>query len=141
MPKADFGKRALSWLIDWLAPGIVASTVGAIIGGSVGNFVAFLLVGGFVAWNSGYQAGTTGYSLGRKIAKTKLISEQTQQPLGAGQGVLRAMIQWALVSFTCIGGLLTWLWPLWDTNKQTLADKMVKSIVVDESGQPPVQQY
>ena len=57
----------------------------------------------------------------------KLINEQTGQPIGAMQSFLRELL----------GGLinqvvyLSYLWMLWDDNKQTLADKIVHSTVID----------
>jgi len=141
---ASFGNRALGWLIDYLAPGIVYSILVSIIGnlGSsviVGllTFVVWLALVAFLLWNSGYQAGTTGYSLGRKIAKTKLVSEATGQPLGAGAGIGRVFAH-LIDSVICYVG---WLFPLWDSKRQTIADKIVKSVVVVDpnAGQAPQQ--
>jgi uncharacterized RDD family membrane protein YckC len=141
---ATFGNRALGWLIDYLAPGIVYSILASIIGnlGSNGissllTFVLWVAEVAFVVWNSGYQAGTTGYSLGRKIAKTKLVSEATGQPLGAGTGILR-LVAHIVDSVICYVG---WLFPLWDSKRQTIADKIVKSVVVSDpnAGQAPMQ--
>jgi len=91
----------------------------------------------FLVWNSGYQGGVTGYSLGRKIAKTKLVSEATGQPLGAGAGIGRVFAH-LIDSVICYVG---WLFPLWDSKRQTIADKIVKSVVVVDpnAGQAPQQ--
>ena len=141
---ASFGNRALGWLIDYLAPTIVywilLSIVGA-LGSSVIvtllSFVVWLALVAFVVWNSGYQAGITGYSLGRKIAKTKLVSEATGQVLGAGAGIGRVFAH--LIDGVICG--VGWLFPLWDTKRQTIADKIVKSVVVVDpnAGQAPQQ--
>jgi uncharacterized RDD family membrane protein YckC len=141
---ATFGNRALGWLIDYLAPGIVYSILASIIGnlgsGGISGLLTFVLwaaEAAFIVWNSGYQAGTTGYSLGRKIAKTKLVSEATGQPLGAGTGILRLFAH-IVDSVICYVG---WLFPLWDSKRQTIADKIVKSVVVSDpnAGQAPMQ--
>ena len=29
-----------------------------------------------------------------------------------------------------------WFWPIWDTKRQTFADKIVSTVVVIDSGQP-----
>ena len=143
-PLASWGQRALGWLVDWFAPSLVAWILSGVfswfIDSSAVGWLFSLVCMGFVVWNSGYQAGTTGYSLGRKIAKIKLISEETNQPLGAGQAILRVVLQWGMGLFTCgLLGLISWLFPLWDQKRQTLADKMVKSVVVEDSGMPPSQ--
>jgi uncharacterized RDD family membrane protein YckC len=141
---ASFGTRALGWLIDYLAPGIVYAILISIInnlGSSVIvgllTFVVWVAEIAFILWNSGYQAGITGYSLGRKIAKTKLVSEATGQPLGAGAGIGRVFAH-LIDSVICYVG---WLFPLWDSKRQTIADKIVKSVVVSDpnAGQAPQQ--
>jgi uncharacterized RDD family membrane protein YckC len=107
------------------------------VGGILGSFVSSgassaiswvlnLVLLAFVLWNSGYTAGTTGYSLGRKIAKNKLVSEATGQPLGSTTGILRVVAHF-VDSIICYVG---WLFPLWDAKRQTLADKIIKSVVV-----------
>jgi len=141
---ASFGNRALGWLIDYLAPAVVywilLSIVGA-LGSSVItgllSFVVWLAFVAFLVWNSGYQAGVTGYSLGRKIAKTKLVSEATGQVLGAGAGIGRVFAH--LIDSAICG--IGWLFPLWDSKRQTIADKIVKSVVVSDpnAGQAPQQ--
>jgi uncharacterized RDD family membrane protein YckC len=141
---ASFGTRALGWLIDYLAPAVVYWILLAIIG-AIGSsvitgllsFVVWLAFVAFLVWNSGYQGGITGYSLGRKIAKTKLVSEATGQPLGAGAGIGRVFAHMIDGAICGIG----WLFPLWDTKRQTIADKIVKSVVVVDpnAGQAPQQ--
>jgi uncharacterized RDD family membrane protein YckC len=118
-----------------VAPAIVGSILGSMVGGitnssSLGWVVQVVLTVGFILWNSGYQAGLTGYSLGRRVSKTKLVSEATGQPLGAGQGILRAGSQYVMNWLCGIVGAISWLFPLWDSKRQTLADKIVKSVVI-----------
>jgi uncharacterized RDD family membrane protein YckC len=143
---ASFGNRALGWLIDYAAPMIVFYILNIIIsvvlyraGGLAGllNFVLWLALVAFLVWNSGYQAGVTGYSLGRKIAKNKLVSEATGQPLGVGAGIGRVFAHMIDGAICGIG----WLFPLWDSKRQTIADKIVKSVVVVDpnAGQAPQQ--
>jgi len=141
---ATFGNRALGWAIDYAAPavayGILSSIIGNLGHGAISGLLTFVLwvaEVAFIVWNSGYQAGTTGYSLGRKIAKTKLVSEATGQPLGSGTGILRVFAH-IVDSVICYVG---WLFPLWDSKRQTIADKIVKSVVVSDpnAGQAPMQ--
>jgi uncharacterized RDD family membrane protein YckC len=133
---ASFGNRALGWLIDWVAPAVVVSILGSILSNatntSIFSWILDLVLAAFIVWNSGMQAGTTGYSLGRRIAKTKLVSEATGQPIGSSQGILRAVSQLVMNILCGLPGLLSWLFPLWDAKRQTLADKIVKSVVVSD---------
>ncbi|MHB1009593.1 MAG: RDD family protein [Propionibacteriaceae bacterium] len=140
---ASFGNRALGWLIDWVAPGFVAGILSSIVAGilntSALGWLFSLLALAFTLWNSGYVAGTTGYSLGRRVAKNKLVSEATGQPIGVGPGLGRAAIDIVAMWLCVLPGVVNWLFPLWDSKKQTLADKVVKSVVVSDpnAGQTP----
>ncbi|QGK68786.1 RDD family protein [Allosaccharopolyspora coralli] len=137
----EWGTRALSYLIDFVAPGavvgVLALIVSAIAGDSVGlgmglNAILYLALLGFLIWNSGYKQGTTGQSLGRGVAKTKLISEETGQPIGFGNAFLRQIVH-VVDSLPCNIGYLA---PLWDEKKQTWADKIMSTLVVPADPAP-----
>ena len=72
------------------------------------------------------SAGTTGQSYGKKIAGTRLILEATGQPPGGGLGIGRFFVH-ILDALPCYLGFL---WPLWDSKRQTFADKILKTVVV-----------
>ncbi|HML50440.1 MAG TPA: RDD family protein [Propionicimonas sp.] len=131
----DWPKRALGALIDYVAPAIVFGVVGSIISNAVsstlGNIIDTVLVAAWWAY-LGYLSGTYGITPGRAIAKTKLISEETGQLIGVGQGILRQLAH-LLDSLACYIG---WLFPLWDAKRQTFADKIVKTVVIDNSADP-----
>jgi uncharacterized RDD family membrane protein YckC len=120
---ADWPKRALSALIDWFAPGLLA---GLIYRGSSG--LGFVLYAAALAWAlyNAYLGGQTGQSYGKKIAGTRLISESTGQPPGGGLGIGRHFVH-ILDAIPCYLGFL---WPLWDSKRQTFADKLLKTVVV-----------
>ncbi|KGN35741.1 hypothetical protein N798_00365 [Knoellia flava TL1] len=86
-----------------------------------------LLMIGIQIWNRIFKMGRTGQSVGKKMLGLKLVNEQNGQPIGAMQSFLRELV----------GGLinqivyLSYLWMLWDDNKQTLADKVVHSTVIE----------
>ena len=56
-----------------------------------------------------------------------LVNEQTGQPIGAMQSFLRELLS-GLINQVFY---LSYLWMLWDDNKQTLADKVVHSTVIE----------
>jgi len=73
---ADFGARTLSFLIDYVAPVIVLSlllSLGAVAGSTAWRLmlaaVGYLGLLSFGIWNSGYLRGTTGRSLGHRVAR------------------------------------------------------------------------
>mgnify|MGYP003914764965 CR=1 FL=1 len=82
---------------------------------------------GFYIWNIFIKQGHTGYTIGKGILGIKLISEQTGQPIGAGKAFLRQLCH-ILDGFFYLG----YLWPLWDAKKQTFADKIMTTIVINQ---------
>ena len=69
----------------------------------------------------------TGYTIGKGLLGIRLISESTGQPIGAGMAFVRDLAH-TLDGFAYIG----YLWPLWDGKRQTFADKLLKTIVVNQ---------
>jgi uncharacterized RDD family membrane protein YckC len=120
---ADWPKRALSALVDFVGPYLVAVILSRISTGL--GFLAYLAVLAWALYNA-YLGGQTGQSYGKKIAGTRLISEATGQPPGGGLGIGRYFVH-ILDSLPCFLG---YLWPLWDAKRQTFADKLLKTVVV-----------
>jgi uncharacterized RDD family membrane protein YckC len=141
---ADFGKRALAGLIDYVAPGLVIGLVGGILSsvalaidnsGTLSGIVSLLLYAatfGFLIWNTILKGGKTGVTLGRQVAKIKLVSEATGQPIGAMNAFIRHICHF-IDSIICYVG---WLFPLWDAKRQTIADKIMKTVVITNDGTP-----
>lgn len=135
---AEWPIRALGGLIDYIVPGIVAGVVGSVltnVSGSLGNLVSSVLMLGWVIYLC-YLSGTYGVTPGRAIAKTKLIGEETGNVIGFGPAIIRQLAH-IVDSIICYIG---WLFPLWDAKKQTLADKICKTVVIDNSADPSAGQ-
>ncbi|RKR89510.1 putative RDD family membrane protein YckC [Micromonospora pisi] len=77
-------------------------------------------------YNRWFQAGKTGQSWGKKALGIRLVDEVSGQPIGAGKAFLRDLAHF-IDSIICFIGFL---FPLWDSKRQTLADKIVKTVVV-----------
>jgi uncharacterized RDD family membrane protein YckC len=153
-PVAGFGSRALALVIDTLLTliglvpmvlGVVMLVLGApetdelgysidgttdggqLVAGGLLLALGILLIIGIQVWNRIFRMGRTGQSIGKKVMGLRLINEQTGLPIGAMQSFLRELL----------GGIvnqifyLSYLWMLWDDNKQTLADKAVHSTVIE----------
>ena len=129
------GSYIIDWLPSWIL--IVIGDMLAIHGGAGGGIaVVFDLAAlGWWIYNRCYQAGRTGQSLGKKATDTRLIGEATGQPIGAGMAFVRDIAH-IVDAMICYVGFL---FPLWDAKKQTLADKIVHTLVVKngEGGYPP----
>jgi uncharacterized RDD family membrane protein YckC len=134
---ANWGQRALGWLIDmgplvalYLILGLVALVTGS---GVILSTVAPLGALAWIGWsvyNRWIQQGNTGQSLGKRVAKIKLVREDTGQPLGPGMAFVRDLAHFVDSAICYVG----WLWPLWDDKSQTLSDKIIGSVVITLDG-------
>ncbi|WP_222598419.1 RDD family protein [Lentzea tibetensis] len=143
---AEWGSRLIAGLVDYVAPGVVLGILLG-VGSAAGDPTVFFILTaigylgliGFQVYNSWYLAGTTGQSFGKKIAKIKLLKEETNQPIGFGNAFVRALCH-IVDGLPCYAGYFA---PLWEPKKQTWADKIMGTIVVNAPetpggyGQPP----
>lgn len=139
---ASWLQRVLAYLIDAMIlfvaylPVLVgdALTTNASDTGNASGVGILLIVIGAIAsiavfvWNVCLKGGRTGYTVGKGVLGIRLISESTGQPIGAGMAFVR-QITHLLDSIPCYLG---YLWPLWDGKRQTFADKILKTIVVNQ---------
>ena len=131
---AHWVQRVGSTLIDGLIPGAVFGIIAGIlvaVGDEglivTGLGIAYLVLIGFALWNNGYRQGTTGQSIGKQVIGTKLVRARDGQPVGFGMAVGRQFLH-------ILDGMplyIGYLWPLWDERRQTFADKIVDTVVVE----------
>jgi uncharacterized RDD family membrane protein YckC len=122
---ANWITRVGGYLLDVIPVAIIFGIGRAT--GSVGIDLIFIIIGiAVTGYNRWYMAGKTGQSWGKKALHITLISEATGQPIGAGMAFVRDICH-IVDSIICYVG---WLFPLWDAKRQTLADKIVKTVVV-----------
>jgi uncharacterized RDD family membrane protein YckC len=76
-------------------------------------------------WNRYYTAGKTGQSWGKRVMGLKLVRESDGQPIGGGMAFVRDLAH-VVDALICYIG---YLFPLWDLKRQTLADKIVSTVV------------
>jgi uncharacterized RDD family membrane protein YckC len=77
-------------------------------------------------WNTFIRQGRTGQSLGKQALGIRMISATTGQPIGGWMTFVRQLAH-ILDSLPCYIG---WLWPIWDSRRQTFADKILGTVVV-----------
>ena len=153
---ATFGQRVLALLVDVLISmiGLIPMIIGIIMlvsaaptelyvdeygmtqseggNGSVAVIGGLLIgLGALISlaislWNRVFKMGRTGQSVGKKVIGLKLVDDKTGQPIGAGMCFLREVVSNVVNQVI----YLSYLWMLWDDNKQTIADKAVHSTVV-----------
>ena len=83
----------------------------------------------------GWWIGTKGGSPLRRRWKVLVIDADNGSFVGAGRGIGREFVKGALGMLAAFGPLgvvtlLAFLWMLWDRRKQTLYDKVVRTVVV-----------
>lgn len=135
---AHWGKRVGATLIDSLV--LLAAYIPAIIGaglssdpgtsgiGTVLTLIGLVLYIGVFVWNVCIKQGGTGYSIGKGVMGIKLVKAETGLPIGAGMSFVR-QIAHILDGLPCYLGFL---WPLWDEKRQTFADKIIGTYVIDQ---------
>lgn len=147
--------RVLAWIIDYIPFTLILGIGFAMLAGTretacltdvseyeLGEFcatgastlgqasvvIASLVALAYLVWNLGYRQGRTGSSIGKSILKFKVVAEKTGQPMGFGLSVLREFI-YLIAYFACgLLWLIAVLFPLWDSKRQTLVDKIVSTI-------------
>ncbi|MCW2794680.1 RDD family protein [Nocardioides sp.] len=86
---------------------------------------------GFSLWNICVRQGRTGATLGKRAVGIRLVKELTGRPVGVGMAFVRQLAH--IADELCYIG---YLWPLWDAKRQTFADKIVGTIVINEKTAP-----
>ncbi|MGV0051206.1 RDD family protein [Mycobacterium colombiense] len=98
--------------------------------GMVAQWLASIIGLFYLIWNYGYRQGTTGSSVGKSVLKFKVVSEVTGQPIGFGMSVVRSLAHFVDAVICFIG----FLFPLWDSKRQTLADKIMTTVCLPIDG-------
>jgi len=131
---ASWLRRAAAYIFDWWLGFWFAffvylpTTIGEPENAEMSNAQGGLLL---LAWAVAYvvlglMEGVLGWSPGKRIAGLRVVRAGTGQYLGPLRGVARVFAQiinwWSL----CLG----FLWPLWDRDHQTFADKICNARVI-----------
>ena len=130
---ATWGQRAVAILIDWafgVGAYIAFFIVGAIFGAISSALGAIVFLIGYIVvtawWFYIAFLNGEGASPGKKLTGLKVISIETGQPIGGGMGIVRGLAH-IVDSLVCYIG---WFMPLWDKDRQTIADKIIKTFVL-----------
>jgi uncharacterized RDD family membrane protein YckC len=123
---AEWPIRVAASIIDALpifAVGIVIQILSAIssVFGLIGS-VIYIGAGLYLA----YLTGLKGASPGKRVMGIQVVNAQTGQHIGGVNGMVRSL---AHIADYCTCGI-GYLFPLWDKEKQTFADKIMKTHVI-----------
>ncbi len=138
-PLSGWWRRVGAYLIDQLVL-LIPVTILAIIVGAVGTTshwplsvldlletaVVVTIEASYFAILNGVEEGQTVGNIATGIA---VRDAQTGAIIGIGRSLLRWVVRLLLYVFT-LPGIISDLWPLWDAQHQTLADKTCGTVVI-----------
>jgi len=152
--KAGFGIRLGAYLLDGLLYGLlflafaipggilmaqsisdcftindeITCPAGTFNGGFLAAGIVLMLVGWVVVFIVFVRAmGKTGQTWGSKIVGVKVVSATNGETIGFGKALGRTLFAGFISVYVFYLG---YLWMIWDGEKQTWQDKVVKSIVI-----------
>jgi uncharacterized RDD family membrane protein YckC len=148
-PYAEWPLRAASMLVDQLVvfgiPVVIFALLHALRwtdehgdpkGIGLVLWIAALLAGlALGLWNRIFLDGTTGRSLGRQVTGTRLVGLATGRPIGMPTAFVRQIAHF-LDHLPCVCAPVGFFMPLWDARRQTIADKIMNTVVVRETPRP-----
>lgn len=123
---AEWPQRVIAFVLDivCLLPLIILQVIFAQVSGALGLLMNLVTTAAGLYF--GYLNGATGQSPGKALTGLKVIGENTGQVIGGGAGVIRQIAHF-VDSIICFLGYFL---PLVDAKKQTLADKIMSTVVV-----------
>lgn len=134
---ASYGKRVGAFVIDavlcYILIMFLAAIGGALLAGGSSAGGAFLLTALVASWLYFlWPTASSGQTPGKKMLKIKVVDANGYAP-GWGRSFMRYFVGFGLENLLMyiVIGLLGWLWPLWDANKQAWHDKIGGTFVID----------
>jgi uncharacterized RDD family membrane protein YckC len=119
---ASWIERVGASLID----GVIAIIPALVVLVATGSMVGYDLIAFIGNMTIAYLNGSQGQSPGKRLLKLKVLRERDGSLIGGGMGIVRALAH-ILDALSCGIG---YLWPLWDSKRQTFADKVIGTVVI-----------
>lgn len=150
---ATFGARLGGWLIDWLIIALVNALITRILVSvaflrvdytthsvshgvttshlhhisvlaQVVDVVLILLYGAFLCGSA------RGQTLGMMVVRARAVDGESGTPIGFGRALGRAAFELLLFLLLIIPWMVDMLFPAWDARRQTLHDKVSRTVVL-----------
>jgi serine/threonine-protein kinase len=125
---ANFGRRACAFVLDLFVLSLLLSMTAAITGHDQGvmAIIDLALVGLYWVW----PVSRWGQTPGKRILGLQVVTQAGRAP-GFGRALWRAVLQGVSLSLAIyLIGLVDLAWPLWDSMRQALHDKLAGTYVV-----------
>jgi uncharacterized RDD family membrane protein YckC len=128
---AGWWVRVAAYLIDTLVL-VIGLAVLLAIGAAINSGLLVVLIivwvlASLVGYWTYFEGGESGQTPGKKVMGIRVRSE-TGGPAGYGRAFGRNLVARVIGVFPLVG-LVDVLWPLWDSRKQCLHDKVASTIV------------
>jgi uncharacterized RDD family membrane protein YckC len=125
--KADFGKRAIAYIIDAVLVAIVNQILSAILGGTLGSVLGIIVSLAYFGyfWTSDRWPGQT---LGDVAMKIQVVRKD-----GKPIDYTTALLRWVGYIISAIPIGLGFWWVLWDPEKQGWMDKIAGTYVIQKT--------
>jgi uncharacterized RDD family membrane protein YckC len=112
------------YAVDWVLFFILAVISNLSSNSGLRTILSLINLAAFIFF--AVQVGQTGQTPGMRMLGLKCVKKDTGQPIGAGMAIVRALAHIIDTAICFIG----WLFPLWDAQRQTIADKVVGTVVI-----------
>jgi uncharacterized RDD family membrane protein YckC len=148
-PLSSWGRRVLAFLLDVVIVGFAGGVLAVAVtrpelrgtgdgvtvihwrSGGIFVFVALLYLA-YTAYFTFLTGSRRGQTVGSLVMGTAVRDAGEQDQIGAARGLARAAVMSAfVVPYLFLPWVLDMLWPLWDSGRQSLHDKVARSVVVD----------
>lgn len=117
----------LRWKTDVYGNEVIDESATDVSTAAIGILLLGLAISiAFWVWNVAFRQGRTGYTLGKAAVGIRLVGVTSGRPIGTALSLVRQLAH-IFDSLVCYLG---WLWPLWDSRNQTLADKVMNTVVL-----------
>jgi uncharacterized RDD family membrane protein YckC len=126
-PLAEWSQRAVGWLIDFGVV-IILSFILRFVNTALSDVFGLITLA-WAIWLAA-QIGRTGQTPGMRVQGLKAVSKDSGGQVGTGKAVGRWLLHSLFFILCVIPGIVDYLFPLWDSEKQTLADKAVGTVVI-----------
>lgn len=127
-PRASFGQRLGAYLIDVIIIVVVVLALYAIL--KVAGYVIGIALS--IAYFIYFEGSDSGQTFGKRALGIRVVDYSTGGPLGYGKSFLRYIGRIASGAICYLG----YFWMLWDKERQTWHDKLIKDVVVPTSAYP-----
>ncbi|MCU1463948.1 MAG: hypothetical protein JWO37_4023 [Acidimicrobiales bacterium] len=145
-PLADWWRRLVAWILDWLITAIPLGILSVIIivgtrttdalgrrrisGG--GRGLAYLIgFGGTLLYYAVFEGSAQGQTPGKMAMRIQVRDARTGGPIGFGRALLRKFVFQLLMLLCFLPGLIDGLSPLWDPRRQAWHDHAANAVVID----------